>query len=48
MFPMTLKPTFTVLAELGRAGRTGDAILFIAPREKRMLASIERATNKKN
>ncbi|MFT6294332.1 MAG: ATP-dependent RNA helicase DeaD [Glaciecola sp.] len=35
------------IGRTGRAGRTGDAILFIAPREKRMLASIERATNKK-
>ena len=34
----------TVLAVQGRAGRTGKAILFIAPREQRMLASIERAT----
>ncbi len=31
----------------GRAGRTGDAILFVAPREKRMLNSIERATRQK-
>ncbi|MBT3197341.1 MAG: ATP-dependent helicase, partial [Gammaproteobacteria bacterium] len=31
----------------GRAGRPGDAILFIAPREKRMLFSIERATRQK-
>ncbi|PKQ26107.1 MAG: ATP-dependent RNA helicase [Actinobacteria bacterium HGW-Actinobacteria-4] len=28
----------------GRAGRTGDAISFVTPRERRMLASIERAT----
>lgn len=28
----------------GRAGRQGDAILFVAPREKRMLYSIEKAT----
>lgn len=28
----------------GRAGRAGEAILFVAPRERRMLASIERAT----
>jgi ATP-dependent RNA helicase DeaD len=33
------------IGRTGRAGRTGKAILFIAPREKRMLASIERATN---
>ena len=28
----------------GRAGRTGDAISFVTPRERRMLAAIERAT----
>ena len=28
----------------GRAGRKGEAILFVAPREKRMLGMIERAT----
>ncbi|MGJ8687722.1 MAG: DEAD/DEAH box helicase, partial [Spongiibacteraceae bacterium] len=32
------------IGRTGRAGRTGDAILFIAPREKRMLFAIERAT----
>ncbi|MEQ8819937.1 MAG: DEAD/DEAH box helicase [Sumerlaeia bacterium] len=31
----------------GRAGRTGEAILFVAPRERRLLLSIERATNQK-
>jgi ATP-dependent RNA helicase DeaD len=35
------------IGRTGRAGRTGDAILFVAPREKRMLAAIERATKKK-
>ena len=30
----------------GRAGRQGDAILFVAPREKGMLKAIERATKK--
>ena len=35
------------IGRTGRAGREGDAILFVAPREKRMLAAIERATNKK-
>ena len=35
------------IGRTGRAGREGDAILFIAPREKRMLYSIERATRKK-
>lgn len=35
------------IGRTGRAGRSGDAILFVAPREKRMLAAIERATNKR-
>ncbi len=34
------------IGRTGRAGREGDAILFVAPREKRMLQSIERATRK--
>jgi len=32
------------IGRTGRAGRQGDAILFVAPRERRMLAAIERAT----
>lgn len=32
------------IGRTGRAGRSGKAILFVAPREKRMLRSIERAT----
>jgi ATP-dependent RNA helicase DeaD len=32
------------IGRTGRAGRSGDAILFVAPREKRMLQAIERAT----
>jgi len=32
------------IGRTGRAGREGDAILFVAPREKRMLRSIEKAT----
>ncbi|BFM18044.1 DEAD/DEAH box helicase [Maricurvus nonylphenolicus] len=32
------------IGRTGRAGRTGTAILFVEPREKRMLYSIERAT----
>lgn len=32
------------IGRTGRAGRSGDAILFITPREKRMLKIIERAT----
>ena len=31
----------------GRAGRKGDAILFVAPREKRLLHAIEKATRQK-
>lgn len=31
----------------GRAGREGDAILFVAPRERRLLGAIEKATRKK-
>jgi ATP-dependent RNA helicase DeaD len=32
------------IGRTGRAGREGNAILFVAPREKRMLSAIERAT----
>jgi ATP-dependent RNA helicase DeaD len=32
------------IGRTGRAGRKGEAILFVAPREKRMLAAIEKAT----
>ena len=35
------------IGRTGRAGRQGDAILFVAPRERRMLSAIERATQKK-
>lgn len=35
------------IGRTGRAGRKGDAILFIAPREKRMLNTIEKATRQK-
>jgi len=35
------------IGRTGRAGRKGDAILFVAPREKRMLHAIERATKQK-
>jgi len=34
------------IGRTGRAGREGDAILFVAPREKRLLYAIERATKK--
>ncbi|MBC3186174.1 DEAD/DEAH box helicase [Corynebacterium sp. zg-331] len=33
------------IGRTGRAGRSGQAILFVTPRERRMLRSIERATN---
>ncbi|WP_372862406.1 DEAD/DEAH box helicase [Spongiibacter sp.] len=35
------------IGRTGRAGRSGDAILFVAPRERRMLQSIERATRQR-
>jgi len=34
------------IGRTGRAGREGDAILFVTPREKRMLYAIENATRK--
>jgi ATP-dependent RNA helicase DeaD len=33
------------IGRTGRAGRTGSAILFVSPREMRMLRAIEKATN---
>jgi ATP-dependent RNA helicase DeaD len=35
------------IGRTGRAGREGDAILFVSPREKRMLKAIEKATRSK-
>ena len=35
------------IGRTGRAGRRGDAILFVAPRERRMLNTIEKATRQK-
>lgn len=35
------------IGRTGRAGKKGDAILFVAPREERMLKAIERATRQK-
>jgi len=35
------------IGRTGRAGRKGDAILFVAPREQRMLGAIEKATRQK-
>jgi ATP-dependent RNA helicase DeaD len=34
------------IGRTGRAGRKGEAILFVAPREERMLRAIEKATGK--
>ena len=35
------------IGRTGRAGRIGSAVLFLTPREKRMLGTIERATKQK-
>ncbi len=35
------------IGRTGRAGRTGDAILFIAPRERKLLLNIEKATKQR-
>ena len=35
------------IGRTGRAGRKGEAILFVAPREQRMLRAIEKATGQK-
>src|SRR5512139_749815 len=35
------------IGRTGRAGRSGDAILFIAPRERKLLLNIEKATKQK-
>lgn len=35
------------IGRTGRAGRKGDAILFVSPRERRLLTNIERATRQK-
>lgn len=35
------------IGRTGRAGRSGDAILFISPRERKLLGNIEKATKQK-
>ena len=35
------------IGRTGRAGRSGDAILFVSPKERRLLSAIEKATKKK-
>ena len=35
------------IGRTGRAGRTGEAILFVTPREKRLLNALERSTKQK-
>ena len=35
------------IGRTGRAGRTGDAILFVSPRDRRMLRNIEQTTHQK-
>ena len=45
--PQDTEPYVHRIGRTGRAGRKGDAILFVAPREKRMLYAIERATKQR-
>ncbi|ATX78838.1 ATP-dependent RNA helicase CsdA [Mariprofundus aestuarium] len=45
--PNDTEPYVHRIGRTGRAGRKGDAILFVAPREKRMLYSIEQATKQR-
>ena len=45
--PTDTEPYIHRIGRTGRAGRTGEAILFVTPRERRLLASIERATRQK-
>ena len=40
-------PTCIAIGRTGRAGRKGEAILFIAPRERKLLRAIERATRQR-
>ncbi len=42
--PLDIESYVHRIGRTGRAGRSGEAILFVSPRERRMLASIERAT----
>ena len=45
--PTDTEPYIHRIGRTGRAGRTGEAILFVTPRERKLLASIERATRQK-
>lgn len=42
--PLDIESYVHRIGRTGRAGRNGEAILFVSPRERRMLAAIERAT----
>jgi ATP-dependent RNA helicase DeaD len=42
--PLDIESYVHRIGRTGRAGRNGEAILFVSPREQRMLAAIERAT----
>ena len=42
--PLDIESYVHRIGRTGRAGRNGEAILFVAPRERRMLSAIERAT----
>ena len=45
--PMDVESYIHRIGRTGRAGREGKAILFVAPREMRMLATIEQVTRQK-
>ncbi len=45
--PYDVEPYIHRIGRTGRAGRSGKAILFVTPREQRLLRSIERVARKK-